>query len=151
VTAARLAARCVELLGPVEGPVDLAAAGALAAALAARVRVARDGAAAAAAVCDFRDVLERDRLAGLAAVAARLPAGAPLVVVDHNQPRDWWRRGVGAALLVARGLPPARARHPVAREVQAEGFAVERLCLADGERIQLVVGRRRPGRHEARS
>ena len=143
MTAARLAARCVELLGGVEGPVDLGAAGALAAALAARVRVARDGDVAAAAVCDFRDVLERSRLAGLAAVAARLPAGAPLVVVDHNHPRDWWRRGVGAALLVARGLPPARARHPVAREAAEHGFAIERLRLAAGERVQLVLARRR--------
>jgi hypothetical protein len=153
VTSARLAARCVELLGAIEGPVDLGGAGALATVLAARVRAARDGEPAAAAVCVFLDegvdpVARRTRLAAL---AARLPEDAPLVAVDHNQPRVWWRRALGALVLVARGHAPARARHPVAREVQAAGFAVERLCLADGERIQLVVGRRRAGPRESRS
>jgi hypothetical protein len=69
--------------------------------------------------------------------------GGALVVVDHNQPRACWRRVVGTALLAARGIPPARARHPVAREVAAHGFAVERLRLAAGERVQLVLARRR--------
>jgi hypothetical protein len=144
VTAARLAARCVELLGPAGGPVDVEAAGTLAAALAARLAVARPGEPVAAAVCDFR--AERgtgaDRIARLARIAARLPDGAPLVVVDHNQPRAWWRRVAGALLLVARGLPPRRARHPVATEVRDRGFAVEALRLAAGERLQLVLARR---------
>jgi hypothetical protein len=142
VTAARLAARCVELLGAVEGPVDLGAAGALATPLAARLRAARDGEPAAAAVCDFRAV-RGDRPRRLDAVAARLRSGAVLVVVDHNQPRAWWRRAIAAALLALRGLPPARARHPVAREAAAHGFAIERLRLAAGERVQLVLARRR--------
>jgi hypothetical protein len=145
VTSARLAARCVELLGALDGPVDVGAAGALAPALATRVRAARDGEPAAAAVCDLRGepadpVSRRTRLAAL---AARLPDGSRMVAVDHNQPRAVWRRVIAAAVLLARGHGPARARQPVARDVQAEGFSVERLCLADGERIQLVVGRRR--------
>jgi hypothetical protein len=142
VTAARLAARCVELLGAIDGAVDLGAAGALAEALAGLVRRAGDGRPAAAAVCDFRDERD-DPVARLAALASRLPVAAPIVVVDHNQPRDWWRRGVANLLLAARGIPPARARRPVAREVAAHGFVVERLRLAAGERLQLVLARRR--------
>jgi hypothetical protein len=45
--------------------------------------------------------------------------------------------------LAARGLGPERARHPVAREVHGAKFAVERLRLEDGERVQLVLARRR--------
>jgi hypothetical protein len=83
------------------------------------------------------------RRARLDALAARLPGGAPLVVVDHNQPRTWWRRTLGVAGLAVRGLGASRARHPVAREVHERGFAVERLRLACGERVQLVLARRR--------
>jgi hypothetical protein len=83
------------------------------------------------------------RTARLDALAARLPSGAPLVVVDHNQPRTWAGRLVGTLVLAVRGFAPARARHPVAREVDAHGFAVERLSLARGERVQLVRACRR--------
>src|SRR5207253_1017999 len=80
----------------------------------------------------------------LAALRNRLPAGAPLVLLDHSQPRALWRRAVGILVLAARGLAPSRARYPAARELAAIGFAVERLRLACGERVQMVVARRRP-------
>ena len=41
------------------------------------------------------------------------------------------------------GLPPERARHPVAREVDGHGFTIERLRLEDGERVQILLARRR--------
>ena len=78
----------------------------------------------------------------LAQVRARLDPGAPLLLIDHNQPRQWWRRPVAAALLAVRGLPPARGRYPVARELDAAGFCVRRLALEAGERVQLVLARR---------
>jgi len=71
-------------------------------------------------------------------------ASAPVVLLDHGQPRALWRRVVGAAVLALRGLGPARARYPAARELAALGFAVERMCLACGERVQIVLARRRP-------
>ena len=83
------------------------------------------------------------RAARLDALAARLPSGAPLVVVDHNQPRRAWSRALGAAVLLGRGFPPSRARHPTAREVGAHGFAVSALRLACGERVQIVLAHRR--------
>jgi hypothetical protein len=79
----------------------------------------------------------------LETVARRLPAGAPLVLVDHNQPRAVWRRLVALPWLLAAGLGPARARYPAARELRDAGFGVERLRLEDGERMQIVVARRR--------
>jgi len=149
VTAARLARRCLALLGPVAGPVAVAGPGAgrLRAALAAHVLVAADGAPAAAAVVSFWGSAPavEDRRALLRGLASRLHPGAPLLLVDHNQPRAAWRRLVALPLLLAAGLGPARARHPAARELQALGFAVERLRLADGERMQLVVARRTAG------
>jgi hypothetical protein len=50
--------------------------------------------------------------------------------------------GGGALPAPGRGLRPSRARYPAARELAALGFAVERLRLACGERVQLVVARR---------
>ena len=35
----------------------------------------------------------------LARLRARLPDGAPLVLIDHNQPRAWWRRLLGVVVL----------------------------------------------------
>jgi len=145
VTAARLAARCVELLGAVDGPVAVVARRRVRAALAAQLRLADDGAPAPAALCVFLGEsvdcdTRRTRLDGL---AARVPPGAPLVAVDHNQPRARWRRLPGALVLLTRGQSPARARHPVARELQTCGFTIERLRLASGERVQLVLARRR--------
>ena len=61
---------------------------------------------------------------------------------DHNQPRVLWRRGLGIVVLAAARFPPSRARYPAARELAALGFAVERLRLACGERVQLVLARR---------
>jgi hypothetical protein len=121
------------------------ARGRVRAALAARLRLADDGAPATAALCVFLDepVDSDTRRSRLDALATRVPPGAPLVAVDHNQPRVWWRRLLGALVLLARGQPPARARHPVARELQARGFTVERLRLASGERVQLVLARKR--------
>src|SRR5262249_26234913 len=78
----------------------------------------------------------------LASLRSCLLPGAPIVLLDHNQPRAWWRRAVGVAALALRGLPPARARYPGARELAALGLDVECLRLARGERIQLVVARR---------
>jgi hypothetical protein len=144
VRAARLAARCVELLGPVDGLVAVDAPPALRGALRARLAIADDGARAAAAVCVFLGEGARPaaRRARLDALAARLPPSASVVVVDHNQPRAPWRRALGALLLVGRGHPPSRARYPVARELRDHGFSIERLGFADGERVQLVLGRR---------
>ena len=145
MTPARLAAQCVELLGRLDGPVDVRGSEALARALAAALPPGRDGDAPVAAVCDFRDEPSEHApwAARLAPLAARLQAGAVLVVVDHNQPRTWWRRALGMLVLVARGFPPMRARYPTAREIAARGFVVERLRLLDGERVQLVRARRR--------
>jgi len=64
------------------------------------------------------------------------------VLVDHNQPRVLWRRGLGILALAAARCAPSRARYPAARELAALGFAVERLRLACGERVQLVLFRR---------
>ena len=143
---ARLAARCVQLLGPAPGPVAVAAPRArrLAAALAARVRLAEAADVPAAAVVAFvgatADPAARQRL--LAALGARLPVGGALVLVDHNQPRTWWRRVIALVPLAAAGLRPERARYPAARELAALGFTVERLRLACGERVQLVLAYR---------
>ena len=139
---ARLAAQALELLGPTGGPIAVVGSEALVRAVAATTPVASDG--AAAAVVSFvgarTDVAARQ--ACLEAVRARLAPGAPLVLVDHNQPRTWWRRLVAAAPLAVHGLTPARGHYPAARELQALGFRVERLRLAAGERLQLVVARR---------
>jgi len=145
VSAARLAARALDLLGPVEGPVVVACPARLAAAIAPHRAVAADGAVGSGAVVAFLGaaVAPAERHAVLTAVARRLAPGAPLVVLDHNQPRTWWRRLAGAAVLAARALPPARARYPAARELAALGFVVERLRLACGERVQLVRALRR--------
>jgi len=148
VSLARLAARCLALLGPrAAGPVAVAGprTAPLAAALAARVRLARDDETPAAAVVVFLGAPARPaaRQACLRAVERRLPAGAPLVLLDHNQPRAPWRRLLAALGLVAAGLGPARGRYPAARELAALGYAIERLGLACGERAQLVLARRR--------
>lgn len=141
---ARLAARCVELLGTVDGSVAVDARPRLRGALAARVAVAADGAPAVAAVCAF--VGERAdpaaRGARLQALAARLPRGAPLVVVDHNRPRRRLARLLGALGLLARGRRPARAAYPTALELAPNAFAVDRLRFAARERLQLVVAHR---------
>ena len=143
---ARLAARALALLGPVTGPVAVVAppAGRLAAALAAATAIASDGALPAAGIVSFLGAPAHpaDRQAALRALARRLPAGAPLVLVDHNQPRVLWRRGLGIVALAAARLAPSRARYPAARELAALGFTVERLRLACGERVQLVLARR---------
>jgi hypothetical protein len=135
------------LLGPVDGAVVVAEPGGW---WAARLRVAGLRVAelgeprAAAALVSFvgaRTAAELRRRT-LEAVRGRLPADAPLVLVDHNQPRQWWRRVLGAAALVVRGFPPSRARYPAARELDGAGFRVERLELAAGERVQVVRARR---------
>lgn len=143
---ARLAARALALLGPVSGPVVIACPWArpLAAALAVRVAVAPDGAGANGAVVALLGgaAAPAERQALLRAVERRLPPGAPFVLLDHNQPRAWWRRALGALALAGRGLGPSRARYPAARELAALGFVVERLRLACGERVQVVLARR---------
>jgi hypothetical protein len=131
VSDADLAARCRELLGAYDGTLALLGPGSAAPDAAGAAVVSFVGAVADPVA--RRAQLERLRLV--------LPAGAPLVVVDHNQPRRLGARLVGAALLIVRGLPPVRARYPAARELAAAGFAVERLRLAHGERVQLVVAR----------
>jgi hypothetical protein len=108
------------------------------------LRVADLGEPAAAALVSFvgaRTPAEIRRRT-LDAVRGRLVDEAPLVLVDHNQPRQWWRRPLAALLLLGRGLPPARGRYPAARELDAAGFRVESLRLAAGERLQLVLARR---------
>jgi len=147
VRPARLAARAVALLGPLAGPVLVTCPWAprLAAALALRLPPARDGGAPMGAVVAFLGGAPgpAERQAALRAVEERLPPGAPLVLLDHNQPRALWRRALAVLHLAARGLGPARARYPAARELGALGFAVERLWLDGGERVQLVRARRR--------
>ena len=144
---ARLAAQARALLGPLGGPVAIVAPGAprLAAALAAALPTTADPAAAAAAVVAFLGVPAgpAERQALLRGLTTRLPAGARLVLLDHNQPRRWWQRLVGTVRLTANGLGAARARYPAARELAALGLGVEQLRLACGECVQLVVARRR--------
>src|SRR5262249_52340379 len=67
-----------------------------------------------------------DRQAVLAGLGRRLAAGAPVVLLDDNQPRVWLRGLAAHAALAARGLGTARARCPAARELAALGFAIER-------------------------
>jgi hypothetical protein len=145
VTAARLAARCVELLDGVAGPIAVSAPPAVIDAIAARVAVAGEDETIAGAVCVLlgEAVDEAARAKKWTTLAARLAVDAPLVVVDHNQPRTAWRRLVGAVALALAGQGPARARHPTAREVHAHGFTIDCLRLDDGERVQLVRARRR--------
>jgi energy-converting hydrogenase Eha subunit E len=146
VSRARLAARARTLLGPVHGPVAIVMPHAprLADALATTLSPAEGATAAAAAVVAFlgdgAGPAERQTL--LRSLATRLPVGAPLVLLDHNQPRAWWRRAVGTVRLAAGGFRPARARYPAARELAVLGFGVEQLRLECGERVQLVLARR---------
>jgi hypothetical protein len=136
VSAAVLAARCRELLGA-EGTLDVLGPGA------AHVAGSPVLAAAGPVVVSFlgtpADPSARQSL--LDGVRRRLPAGTPLVLVDHNQPRGLALRALGAVLLRACGLGAARARYPAARELAALGFQVEHLRLACGERVQLVAAR----------
>jgi len=145
VRAARLAARCVELLDGIVGPIAVSAPPDVTGALATRVTVAGENGPIAGAVCVLlgKAVDEAARARTWTGLAARLAADAPLVVVDHNQPRAAWRRAVGALALLLTGQGPARARHPTAREVWAHGFTVQRMRFDDGERVQLVLARRR--------
>ena len=144
MSAARLAARCLELLGPVVGPVAIIVPGSvrLRAALAARIVPAAG--APAAAVVAFLGAPARpaDRQRALRDLQARLPVDATVVLVDHNQPRAAWRRVLASLVLVVTGLGAARGRYPAARELAALGFRIERLTLAAGERVQLVRARR---------
>jgi hypothetical protein len=126
-----LAARCRELLGSYDGTLAMLGPGSTAPDAAGAAIVSFVGAVADPVA--RRTLLERLRHA--------LPAGAPVVVADHNQPRRVVARVVGCIVLLLRGLPPVRARYPTARELAALGFVVERLRLADGERVQLVVAR----------
>jgi len=141
----RIAARCLGLLGPVAGPVTVVSPGApaLEAALAARLpERTRDGLPAAAIVV-FVGVPARpdERQRTLRDLQRRLPAGAPILLVDHNQPRAWWRRALATPSVARPGLGLARARYPAARELAALGFRVERLRLGPGERTQLILAR----------
>ncbi|TMA37683.1 MAG: hypothetical protein E6J75_05675 [Deltaproteobacteria bacterium] len=144
MSGARLAAHAVRLLGPVEGPVAIAVPPRLGAHLGTHLSAAAEGDVPTAAVVAFLGSAPgpAKRQALLAALRNRLPVGAPIVLLDHSQPRAPWRRAIGALHLAARGLWPSRARYPAARELAALGFTVERLRLACGERAQLVVARR---------
>ena len=144
MSAARLAARCLELLGPVVGPVAIVVprASRLRAALAARVAPAAGAPVAAVVAFLGASAHPAERQRALRDLQARLPADATLVLVDHNQPRAAWRRVLASLPLVATGLGVARGRYPAARELAALGFRVERLTLAAGERVQLVRARR---------
>ena len=145
MSAARLAARCLELLGPVAGPIAVVgpADSRLAAAVRKGVRAARDGERPAGAVVVFLGAPARpaERQSALRTLARALAPGAALLLVDHNQPRAWWRRGVSLPRLFVARLEAARARYPAARELAAIGFTVECLRLACGERVQLVLAR----------
>ena len=147
MTPRRLAGPCRALLGAVAGPVLVAGpktAAWRAALSAAGVPLAADGESVAAAVLVF--VSERGdpttRASMLATVAARLVPGAPIVLVDHNQPRAPWRRPAAWIALLRHGLPPHRARYPAARELTHHGFTVDCLRLPPGERLQLIRAHR---------
>ena len=140
MTARDLAVAGAALLGRIEGPVIVVAPRVPGLDPALRMRVAGAGDAAAAAMVVFlwepADAIARSAV--LKRLRDRLSVGAPVVVVDHNQPRRLWRRVLGAATLAARGVAPGRARYRVARELAAAGFTVERLRLLDGERVQCI-------------
>ena len=140
-----LAARCLALLGTLDGRVAVVGpqAARLAAALPRGTPLARREEPTSAAIVTFLGAGDgpAERQACLVGLRARLRSGATIVLIDHNQPRAWWRRVLGVAALAARGFGPARARYPAARELAALGLAVERLRLACGERVQFVVAR----------
>jgi hypothetical protein len=141
VTPAGWADTCRELLGPADGSLLLVAprtAAALNALFADRGATPADVPSGAVVVWLGDAAVPERRTAVLASLAARLPLGAPLIVVDHNQPRSAIARLANTVRLAFRGLPPARARYRVAREVTQVGFTVERLRLTDAERIQVV-------------
>ncbi len=142
-----LAAHALELLGGVPGPVAVIAPGSprLRGALASRVRAASDEETPSAAIVAWLGIPADPgaRQAALAGLRRRLAAGAPLVLVDHNQPRRRTARLLAWVRLRLAGLSPSRGRYPAARELAALGFDVERLRLACGERVQLVRARRR--------
>jgi hypothetical protein len=142
-----LAARCLALLGPLDGRIAVVGprAARVTAALPPGTPLAGGDEPPAAAIVTFLGARDgpTSRQASLASLRSRLAHGAPMVLVDHNQPRAWWRRVLGVVALAIRGFGPARARYPAARELAALGLDVERLRLACGERVQLVVARRR--------
>jgi hypothetical protein len=141
-----LAARCLALLGPLDGRVAVVGPGAgrVVAALPRATPLADPDESPAAAIVAFLGARSDPaaRRAELARLRGRLADGSPLVLIDHNQPRARWRRMLGVVALASRGLGPARARYPAARELASLGLDVERLRLACGERVQLVVARR---------
>ena len=141
-----LAARCLALLGPLDGRIAVVGPGAarVTAALPRGTPLANRDEAPVAAIVTFLGARDdpATRQACLTALRSRLVGGAPLVLIDHNQPRALWRRVLGAVALAVRGMGPARARYPAARELAALGLPVEQLRLASGERVQLVVARR---------
>ena len=144
-----LAARCLALLGPLDGRIAVVgpAAARVSAALPPGTPLAGDDEPPAAAIVTFLGARDDPTSwqASLASLRSRLAHGAPIVLIDHNQPRAWWRRVLGVATLAIRGFGPARARYPAARELATLGLDVERLRLACGERVQLVVARRGVG------
>jgi hypothetical protein len=87
------------------------------------------------------------RTAVFADAVRMLAPGATLIVVDHNRPRQF---PAAVAAVVRAPRPPGRSpaarwrrlARATAQEVRAAGLAVERLRLAAGERIQVVVARR---------
>jgi hypothetical protein len=147
VRAARLAAHCLALLDARGAPIAVACPHAprLHAALTALTPVAGEGQVPRAAVVAFLGAAATPaaRQTTLRDIRDRLDHGAPLVLVDHNQPRSLWRRLPALVMLAAAGFSPARARYPAARELAVLGFVIERLRLACGERIQLITARRR--------
>lgn len=142
MNAAKLAARTLALLGSHEGPIIVEAPRAkrLANALAATSTIASSEDTPAAAVIAFlgAPASPPERQAMLCRLRDRLPAGAPIVLVDHNQPRTPWERALALPSLLLDGVTPARARYPAAQELATQGFAIRCLRLADGERIQLI-------------
>jgi hypothetical protein len=146
VSAAATRALGLALLDATAAPVAVVGRGAgpwVAALRAAGRPVAETGPAGAAVVTFVGErAAAAVRTSRLAAVRARLAPGAPVLLVDHAQPRPWWRRPGTVVRLLARGLPPSRGRYLAARELDAAGFRVERLRLAAGERVQLVLARR---------
>lgn len=85
---------------------------------------------------------ERQRV--FASLATALSPGRVLIVADHNRPRRFVDALV--AVVASPRVPGSTLRErwkrlgrPTAREVQGAGFRVEKLRLAAGERVQIVV------------
>jgi hypothetical protein len=145
--AVNAAEAALALLGPLDGPVVVAEPGAW---WAARVRVAGLRTAdlveptAAAALVSFVGARTPPALRRPHArrVARAAPVGAPLVLVDHNQPRQWWRRPLACCCCAVARLAPSGRGIPRRASSTHPAFGSSNCGWRDGERVQVVLARR---------